>query len=580
MNIETVKKGIKDIKESLIDKIRDYLLNGNYRKISSSDLIKVHTICGNMMRGTRAEPIEVVVKFLEETITDFIATLSKKLLTLPDQDLLAGFQKETESYLTFAFWTDLSFQALSKLEKTDIIKLCQQKFKDLIAVPLKSRIYNLVNIEINNDRDGKIVDKNILKKILRTINSVDIAHPTLEKEENSFVMREKQLSHTATGHSLTEDSSNAFYSFSTKELLSEWIDTQIESLKLYISERVSSSIKVMSAPEFIKYSLIYCIEEDNRKGFYLPIDIHRKVDQVNYQTIIKNNLQTIQEMESGLKAMFVHDKKDELSDVYDLYIRLPGEPLKSIRDTMKDFIIKKGEELYKNQEIARDPLKFVPELIKFKSHIDGLVSFCFKNNTKLIDAKNKAFTSFMNKEHYSKQLSNYCDYLFKMGFKGKKDDQIEEELRNVNNIFKCISNKIIFQYEYVKKLSERMLNGKSCNIVAEKNLISMLKADQGMTYVDRMTQIFEDLDKSSASVDKFKSLTHKGVVKNVVFNCQVLRMGAWEIDKNREFQFDLTKKSPLLRECQKQWEAFYKQLYNSYTLKWVNGAVSRELFFT
>lgn len=571
---ESVKIGIKEMQESLIAKIENFLLFGNYTKINSSDLIKCHTICGNLMRGTKSGPIELVVKFLTDTITSFIDKLGKRLLSSPDQDLLVNYQKESENFMTLGFWMELSFQSLAKLEKIDIVRICQQKFKDSCTTPNKGRLYRLINIEINNDRDGKVVDKNILKKILRTFESLDISQPVLEKSEDNFRMVAKLIHTNSTAHSLTDDPNTTYYAFSTKELLNEWISSQIKSLTDYIKDKVTANIKIMSAPEFVRFSLIYCIEEDNRKGFYFPNDIHKKLDAVNYEFLIKNNIQTIQEMDTGLRAMFVHDKKYELSDIYDLYIRSPIESLKSVRETMKEHIIKKGEELYKNQDIAKDPLKFVPELMKFKIHIDGLVTTCFKNNNKLIDTKNKAFTSFMNKEHYSRMLSNYCDYLMKAGFKGKNDNQIDDELKNVTNIFRCISNKIVFQYEYVKKLSERMLNNKSINVIAEKNLISMLKADQGMTYVDRLTQIFEDLDKSNAAVEKFRGLNHKGVVKNITFSCQILRNGAWEIDKSREFKLDLSKRNPLLRECQKEWESFYKQLHSAYVLVWVNGAVS------
>ena len=80
-------------------------------------------------------------------------------------------------------------------------------------------------------------------------------------------------------------------------------------------------------------------------------------------------------------------------------------------------------------------------------------------------------------------------FLMKMELKGKNDDQIEDYLQDVINIFRCVTNKVVFQYEYVKKLSERMLNKKTVSIVAEKNLISKLKAEQGVTYVNRFSSI-------------------------------------------------------------------------------------------
>ena len=51
--------------------------------------------------------------------------------------------------------------------------------------------------------------------------------------------------------------------------------------------------------------------------------------------------------------------------------------------------------------------------------MDELVFECFDNNSTFQDVKNKAFSLFMTKDIYAKQLSNYVDYCMRLGFKGK-----------------------------------------------------------------------------------------------------------------------------------------------------------------
>jgi hypothetical protein len=138
-----------------------------------------------------------------------------------------------------------------------------------------------------------------------------------------------------------------------------------------------------------------------------------------------------------------------------------------------------------------------------------LVEYAFKNHILFQDTKNKAFSYFMSKEQYPKHLANFCDYEMKQGIKGLNDNQVDEKLNNIINIFKCLNNKLIFQIEYAKKLSDRLLANRSQSIIAEKNLISKLKAEAGVTYVGRMTTMLHDLDNSKNIMDTYKNKNHR-----------------------------------------------------------------------
>jgi len=138
-----------------------------------------------------------------------------------------------------------------------------------------------------------------------------------------------------------------------------------------------------------------------------------------------------------------------------------------------------------------------------------LVERAFNNNIILQDCKNKAFSHFMNKEHYSKQLANYCDWEMKIGIKGANDHQIDEKLNNIINLFKCLNNKMIFQFEYSKKLSDRLITGKTLSIIAEHMIIAKLKAEQGVTFVNKMTSMLSDLETSRNTMDSYRLSKHR-----------------------------------------------------------------------
>ena len=183
----------------------------------------------------------------------------------------------------------------------------------------------------------------------------------------------------------------------------------------------------------------------------------------------------------------------------------------------------------------------------------------------------------MNKEHYSKQLANYCDYEMKQGLKGSNDSQIDERLSDIINLFKCLNNKMIFQYEYSKRLTDRLITGKSNFLQAEQLLINKLRAEQGITFVSKMTSMMKDLESSRSMMDYYVSLSsHRGRPCDIQFKCQVLQSGAWEIDKTKLEKFNLPKS---LLFCMEDFKNFYLRRQKTHLLNWSYGHGNLEINF-
>lgn len=567
-----ISSKLKEIDDTLMKKLLNYLLNNEICSISMNDYIKCYSISTEIIKGTNSLKIDAFYSYIKDRITYFIGEISKKVSQESDENFLQAFHKETENVKIFAFWLERVFKTLANIKDIQMTLFTLKVYKKNFLLDIKDKLFGQLNKEINNDRSDKLVDRNFIRRIIKIIEQCEIEDPIADKINDiiDFVGKEK----LQRGHNTTDSVKQKVFSISSKTLLREWIESQLKSCSEYVVEKGSKEIKIFNAPEYINSSLKYCLEEDNRKLIYLPDEMHKRLDAINYNSLIKSNVQVIKEMESGIMNMLVNNKRKELTALFNLYERQP-DSLISIMEEMKKYITSKGEETYKNKEISMDPVKFITALIIFKNDNDSLVSECFKNNYRILDCKSKAFSHFMSKEHYAKQLASYTDWYFKAGIKGKVDDQIEEDLNNIINIFRCINNKLVFQLEYVKKLSERMLNKKSLNEYAEKTIVSKFKADQGVGYVSRMSNIFEDLEKSVSLIDRFRLQKHKGYIAGINFNCQILQNGAWEVDRMREFNLDISKLSPQrLKECKAVWESFYNEIHNAHKLIWVYGGVS------
>ena len=490
-------------------------------------------------------------------ISDHMNDSLRAIKKLEGESLIDGFLKENMQSKILIHWMRKVFTYLDKFytKNANLGSLCANAMKiyfNKLFCPLKANLFTAVNFLIQDDRDCNVVQRYKIRNILGIFEEVDMKNPELIKEgENLFWIGEP-----------------------TNGILNEWFNQKFLGFtEAYVSSKASREISCMSAPEYIRSSLKYLDEEDQRKSEYFNKSFHDKIDKVNYKHLIELNSKTIGKMETGIRYMFVNKKDLELQEAYRLISKLP-ESLKSITEEFDPYIRERGDELYNNKELARDPTKFIPELIKLKKELDSLVEFAFENHILLQDTKNKAFSYFMNKEHYAKQLANYCDWEMKINIKGANESQIEEKLNNIINIFKCLNNKLLFQLEYAKKLSDRLIQNRTLSLIAEKTLISKLKAEAGVAYVNKMTSMMQDLETSKEVMGLYKAQSHRGSPEGIPFNVQVLQHGAWEIEKSK---FDRILIPSFLNNCMDDFNSFYINRHKTHKLIWASGLGNIEI---
>ena len=252
----------------------------------------------------------------------------------------------------------------------------------------------------------------------------------------------------------------------------------------------------------------YLEEENQRLSEIINKIYFKKVEKVNIENFIISKTKELAKRETGISFMFKNKKIQELKDVYNL-ISKDMNSLKIITEELDPYIRGKGEELKSNNSVSRDPKLLIPELIKLKGEIDELVEFAFSKNIMFQTCKKNAFSAFLNIPIFQKQIANYCDWEMRAGIKGNSDSQIERKMEDINNIFKCMLSKEIFIQEYSKRLGDRLLGNKSQSITQEKNLISRMKNEFGISNVSKITRKIEDLETSRTEMDFFRKESHK-----------------------------------------------------------------------
>ncbi len=185
------------------------------------------------------------------------------------------------------------------------------------------------------------------------------------------------------------------------------------------------------------------------------------------------------------------------------------------------YIEDRGAEIISDSKLKENPLgkhgdnplsDFIQELLKFRDEMNRLVANSFKKNTLLTHRKDKAFTVFLAKSDVTpKFLAFHCDDMFRSGLKGDLDNEevVNTKLDNAMDLLCCLTSRDTFVLSYSTFLSKRLLNKQFLSIEVEKQFLSKLKYELGSTSVNKLSNMFTDLDASDNLMKSWKGLKHQ-----------------------------------------------------------------------
>ena len=559
--IKDIKVAKKELEKEMIKGILEYLKNGTFPNNSPNSYMNAYTIVQNLADSGDNES-EALFNYHNLTIQKYIEDCYKLINKESSNQLIDSVIKYTEKINFLIYWMNRIFTYLdrfytkAKSKNTlsqNAIKLYIKHFFD----PISQDVYTEVNKLIKEDRNCNLESRPKIKIILKILFDIDLNNPKIMKENNKISWYQEGVEQREIQHQ-----ENWFKKFE--------IETQ-----RFAKEKGSADIHSMSAPEYITSQLKYLDEETERQVEYINSKYWGNINSINYQLLIGDNASELAKMDTGIPYMFTNKRNDELKKAFQLFNFYP-KSLEEITNAFMPYIKKRGEEINENKEITKDPKKFIPELIKLKKEMDDLVTNCFENHTLFQDKKNKAFSGFMNKDIYAKQLSNFTDFCMRSGFKGKSQEEIENTLNEIIGLFKCINSKLLFQTETNKKMSDRLIKAVSLSTNIEKNFISKLKQESGVTYVSKMMEMMNDLEKNKKEIDAYKLSSSKGTPNGIKFNIQVISQSAWEISKKNMEKIELPK---FLLTCKDDFEKFYISKHSGHKLIWCFGLSKMEVQF-
>ena len=554
--------GIKEIEKQMINNILEYLKNGNFPNNNPKSFIDAYTIVNTLSDQVDKNNPELLA-YHNQTIQNYIFDCKRELESEKNADLIERFLFYSDHINILIYWMNRIFSYLDRhYTKSKNMKKLAVHARDLYKSEFfedwKINVFVEVNKLIKEERNGNCESRAKIKNIMKILKDMDLDKPQIIKENNRIIWVSDNPTEEKGENHVQDLWYNEYFAVDTERFAEAKAGTDIHS---------------MSAPEYVLSQLRYLEEEKERQHEYINYQYHGRINQLNYQHLIGDVMQELSDMDTGVKNMLETKKDDELNNIYKLFKLFPRS-LNEITNRFDPYIRNRGKLLYENKELSKDPKKFVPELISLKKEMDKLVKDCFENNNDFQDVKNKAFSLFMTKDYYAKQLSNYTDYCMRNGFKGKSQEEIENTLNDIIGLFKCLNSKLVFQTESNKKMSERLIKKVSLSTLSEQSFITKLKQESGVTYVSKMQEMMSDLEKNKKETDAYKSSGSKGMPNGIKLDVTVISQSAWEISKKSMEKLIMP---PFLYQCLNDFEKFYLNKHQGQTLIWCLGLSKIEI---
>lgn len=374
---------------------------------------------------------------------------------------------------------------------------------------------------IEQERHGDMVDRGLLKSLLRMMADLQIYQEAFEKK---FLLATEKL-YCAEGQRLIQDLPVPGYLAHTEKRLRE----ENERLLHYLD---SSS----------KWQLIHCVEKQ----------------------LLAQHLVSI--LSKGLDLLLEEARVEDLSLMYSLVGRVKDGQAE-LCTKMAEYTKKRGKVIVINPEKDKT---MVQELLDFKFKLDKIVQGCFNNNEKFVVALKDSFESFINQRQNkpAEMIAKFVDSKLRAGNKESSEEELEKLLDKIMVIFRFIHGKDVFEAFYKKDLAKRLLVGKSASVDSEKSMLSKLKAECGAGFTSKLEGMFKDMELSRDVNVAFKQhMQHLAQTEpdreKVDLTVSVLSMAFWPT-----YAITETHLPTYMTQYQEVFNKFYQGKYSGRKLQW------------
>lgn len=400
-------------------------------------------------------------------ITNLINKHISSLCILSTMDLSL---LETVHNLWITHRESLSFikNLMLYVENTFIKEKSLQSFYDFGTILFKEKIYmdsglgerlsGLLIDEAMKDKNGVVLDKNVVKSVIDMLIQMGLGSNLVYRE----VFEQKFLK-----------GSENFYKEEAGRLIEE---LPVSEYLKFVDKRLEQEEKLCRE----------VIDASTRDGILSIVD---ECFVVTYFLQIVGN--------SNLTMMIDGNDLASLKLLYKFLMRTP-KLVQGMSDAFSLYIQKKTIEILHDQNNLKKPTGTIALLLDLIDALNFIMENAFSHNRVLEFTIKNSFEANLNISHrVAIYLCIYLDSYLTKGIKFIDDLGIEKEVVRVMNLFILIRDKDVFEAKHKEFLALRLLEGKSLNLDAEKMVIKYLKQECGLKYVSKLEGMINDMSASA-----------------------------------------------------------------------------------
>ncbi|CAI2385484.1 unnamed protein product [Moneuplotes crassus] len=505
-------------------------------------------------------------EFYIKTICNYCKEIRVKIYNTEGDKLVEEYTKEFEKYNVQARWLsrilspiNRHYLSFNQIEST--VVFANKAFKSIVYGEIKKKLAEALINQIVTLRHADDISWNLNHRVIESLLiSGCEGEIKIEKVGENF----KWVGQINNFQDYDELFENRFLENSKEYYLTicnEWLQS-LNNIEFIISATDKIELEEQMADNYIKDNQIHPKTKP-------------KLSKILNEVFIGKSAETlIQQEQERLREMLRSKKFDQYSKMCSFFSRLDST-FELILFEMKAYISKcLGQEIIENEDLHKDSALFTQAIIDLKKETDLIIEKGFKNSQKAIRARNQCFIDLLAKLPCASQcFAKQCDYLLKEGIKEMEDQDIEQSLDEIVNLFGYLQNKDLFIKIYTLHLSSRVLNRRMLRTDLEKLMIAKLKAESGINTFIKLSKIVSDIDLSKDFMDEFRKINKGSTeIDGIPTNIDVLTSGI--IQQGDPYSCTIPAE---LSNCCKMFETFYKQKHSGKHLKWLHNFSSVEM---
>jgi cullin 3 len=289
-------------------------------------------------------------------------------------------------------YMDRNYVPKQKLPTVEHMQTSQFKNHVILYEGIKAKFITKILNEIQQEREGNIVDRTMLRSVITMLVDVGITSKKLYEQEfeGPFIRDTREFYH------------NYSNSLILKSTCPEFL--QVASNRLFLEMELLNN----------------CLDPSTEKV----------LRQTFLTEFVSNHTEALLKMESsGLVPLIKFEKYSDIGLMYDLFKMVPSS-FELLKKYLQSYIIEGGDQLVGDETLKHE--EFVTKLIEMKQKANHLLLSSFKEDQVLEISIRAAFETFVNRNNRTAMaLVTYLDEQFKKSFKTMSDDDIQEVINKV-----------------------------------------------------------------------------------------------------------------------------------------------------